>query len=120
MKIYKLLIFSRFAKRQEISNAALKKAIKDAENGIIDADLGSNVIKQRIARPKQGKSGGYRTIIIFKKGDKAFFMHGFAKSNTDNLTPREVKAFKDAAEIYLKLTDEQIETAVEAGEFTEI
>jgi len=120
MKVYKLLVFSKFVKRQKISDMDLKKAIEDAEKGIIGADLGGNVIKQRIARPKQGKSAGYRTIIIFKKGDKAFFVHGFAKSDSDNITKKEEKFYKDAARIYLKLTDEQIEKAIKAGKFTEI
>ena len=84
-RIFKNRWFIRFTKREKISDAILAKAIADAEKGIISADLGGNIIKQRIARPGQGKSGGYRTIIIFKKGDKAFFVYGFSKSGRENI-----------------------------------
>ena len=38
------------------------------------------VIKQRLAREGQGKSGGFRSIVLFRRGEKAFFVYGFAKS----------------------------------------
>ena len=120
MKIYKLRAFAQFARKQKISNKALKDAISEAEKALIDADLGGHVIKQRISRPKQGKSGGYRTIIIFKKDDKAFFVHGYAKSDLDNITKKELKFYKEAAKIYLKLTDQQIQAAIETGKMTEV
>ena len=64
------------------SDAVLRDAVVRAEKGQIDADLGGDVIKQRIARPGQGKSKGYRTIIFFRRGARAFFVYGFAKSQT--------------------------------------
>ncbi len=82
--------------------------------------MGGGVIKQRIARPGQGKSGGYRTIILFKKEDKAFFMYGFTKNDLDNLSKNEIKEYKKAAKIYLSMTDEQINAVIEEGEFTEV
>ncbi|MBU0994905.1 MAG: type II toxin-antitoxin system RelE/ParE family toxin [Proteobacteria bacterium] len=119
-RIFKTAWFKRFARKNNITNAVLKKAISDAEKGIIDADLGGGVIKQRIARSGQGKSGGYRTIILFKKEDKAFFMYGFAKNDLDNLSQNEVKEYKKAAKIYLSMTDEQINAVIAEGEFTEV
>ena len=69
---FKTTWFTRFARREHISDAALKQAVDEAEKGLVDANLGGNIIKQRIARPDQGKSGGYRTIIIFKKVSEHF------------------------------------------------
>ncbi len=71
LRIFKNAWFRRFARREKITDKTLKDAIARAEKGTIDADLGGHVIKQRIARLRQGKSGGYRTIIIFQKGEKA-------------------------------------------------
>lgn len=60
--------------------AALCQAVRGAERGLIAANLGGGIIKQRIARPGQGKSGGFRTLIVFRAGTRAIFVHGFAKS----------------------------------------
>ena len=79
MKIFKNAWFRRFAKREKISDAMLRKAIARVDRGIIDANLGGHIIKQRIARAGQGKSSGYRTIIIFRKEDKAFLFTGLPK-----------------------------------------
>ena len=72
LRIFKNGWFSRFARRENIKDAVLVDAVARAERGVIDADLGGGVIKQRIARPGQGKSGGYRSIILFRKGTQAF------------------------------------------------
>jgi hypothetical protein len=75
----------------------LREAVARAEKGQIDADLGGGVIKQRISRPGQGKSKGYRTIIFFRRGDRAFFEYGFAKSQRANIDDDEKEKYKDAA-----------------------
>jgi hypothetical protein len=78
------------------------------EAGKVDADLGGGVIKQRISRQGEGKSGGYRTIIALRIEDKAFFLFGFAKSDLANVDAEDVKVFKQYAKVLLSLTDEQI------------
>jgi hypothetical protein len=108
MRIFKNAWFRRFARREKISDDALQKAISRANKGMLDANLGGHVIKQRIARAGQGRSSGYRTIIIFRKEDKAFFVYGFAKNAQDNISKGELKAFKRAAKELLALSDEQI------------
>ncbi len=74
MRIFKIKWFVRFARKQSIDDALLCEAIARAENGSIDADLGSGLIKQRVARDGEGRSGGYRTIIAYWAGEKAFFV----------------------------------------------
>lgn len=85
MRIFKNKWFAKFASKEGISDEKLIKAVEDAEAGNIDADYGGDVIKQRIARPGKGKSGGYRSIILYRKENRAFFVYGFAKSVTDNI-----------------------------------
>ncbi len=109
MRIFKNVWFRRFAKREKIGDTVLQKAITSASDGIIDANLGGHVIKQKIARAGQGKSSGYRTIIIFRKEDKAFFVYGFSKNAQDNISKSELNAFKQAAKELLALSNEQIE-----------
>ena len=82
--------------------------MKEAEQGNVDADLGGGVIKQRIARPHQGKSGGYRSIIYYRQEDKAFFVYGWSKSERANIDGDEEKEFKRQAKLTLALSDEQI------------
>ena len=79
VRVFKSKRFAKFARKERISDATLCQSVLDAERGQIDADYGGGVIKQRIARPNEGKSGGYRSIILFRRGERAFFVYGFAK-----------------------------------------
>lgn len=79
MRVYKTKWFARFAKRERISDEALCEAIERAEQGLIDADLGGGLIKQRVARLGGGKSGGYRTIVAYRAKNVAIFLSAFAK-----------------------------------------
>lgn len=98
----------------------LWEAVERAENGLIDADLGGGVIKQRVARLGSGKSRGYRSIILFRKGDRAFFVYGFAKSGLDNLREDEAETFKEMAKRVLSLSDEQLGELMANGQFEEV
>jgi hypothetical protein len=120
VRIFKSRWFQRFARKEGIANAALQDAVARAEKGQIDAELGGEVIKQRIARPGQGKSKGYRTIIFFRRGIKAFFVYGFAKSQRANIDRVEQDQFKEAAKIVLALTDEQLAVRLKRGDFVEV
>jgi hypothetical protein len=113
-RIYKNRWFAKFAIREGISDATLAAAIRLANRGQIDADLGGGLIKQRVARESGGKSGGYRTLIFFHSGRRAIFAFGYAKSDKANLSPAELKVYKKAAKIVLALTQAQID--VEVGE----
>jgi hypothetical protein len=50
IRIYANRWFAKFAAKENISDATLADAVHRAESGLIDADLGSGFIKQRIAR----------------------------------------------------------------------
>ena len=120
MRIFKNAWFCRFARREKIKDDVLKEAIGRAERGLIDAELGGGVIKQRLARPGQGRSGGYRSIIIFQKGQRAFFVYGFAKSDRENIDPDETAAFKKSAKAFFALSDKQIELLIKDQELSEV
>jgi len=120
MRIFKYKKFSKFAKQERISNAKLCEAIKEIEAGLIHADLGKNVFKQRVAREKQGKSGGYRLIILYKIGELAFFVHGFSKSEEKNISQAQEDKFKEIASLFLHLSDEEIDALCAMKEFIEV
>jgi hypothetical protein len=120
VRIFRNKSFARFAKKAALDNATLLKAVDDAERGLIDARLGGGVIKHRIARPGKGKSGGFRTIILYKAHALAFFVHGFAKNDRDNIEAGELAAFKLLAAQMLSYDDQAIAKAVESGTLIEV
>jgi hypothetical protein len=61
---------------------------------LIAAAVGAGVIKQRIARPGQRKSAGFLTLVVFRAGARAIFVHGFAKNEKDNVSDHELLALK--------------------------
>jgi hypothetical protein len=86
----------------------------------VDADLGGGVIKQRVARPGKGKSGGYRTLILFRQGDRAIFAFGFAKSAQANISKADLALLRDAAAEALEWNDEELDRLVASGTLVEI
>lgn len=120
IRIYKNRWFAKFASREGISDATLVAAIDQANRGLIDADLGGGLIKQRVAREGGGKSGGYRTLVFFRHEERAIFAFGFAKSDKANLSAAELKVYKQAAKIVLALTQAQIDNEVREERLFEV
>ena len=120
VRVFKSRWFQRFARGEAISDIALREAVARAEEGQVDADLGGEVIKQRIARPGQGKSKGYRTVIFFRRGVRAFFVYGFAKSQRANIDDDEQQQLKEAAKLVLALTEAQLAARLKRGDFVEV
>ena len=120
MRIFKNRWFAKFAAREGITDAVLVATVEQAGRGVIDADLGSGLIKQRIARSGEGKSSGYRTLVFFRRFERAIFVFGFAKSSKANLNAVELRTYKLAARIVLALTEAQIDTEVQEGRLKEV
>ncbi|EGC17540.1 Uncharacterized protein conserved in bacteria [Kingella denitrificans] len=120
MRIFKYRNFAKFADRQHIDDEDLLDAVLRAERGLIDADLGGGVIKQRIARQGQGKSGGFRSIILFKHESRAFFVYAFAKNERSNISGKELAVYRDLAAQLLHLDDEILAELLAQNEYTEL
>lgn len=112
--------FARFARKAGLAGDSLAKAAAAVAAGEFDADLGGHVYKQRVARPGKGKSGGFRTIILFRSGGHSFFVHGFAKGEKANISADELKAVKQLAERYLSYSADEIGAAVNGGALIEV
>jgi hypothetical protein len=120
VRIFKNKWFVRFAEDEGIDDETLCEAVQLAEQGRIDANLGGGVIKQRLARRGSGKSAGYRSIILYRKGDKAFFVYGFAKNSQDNITRNDEKNFKESAKFVLNLSDDDIKKLIKEHNWQEV
>ena len=120
MRIFKTKAFKRFSDRTGISDAALYRAVRDAQRGLVAADLGGGVIKQRVARPGQGKSGGFRALIAFRAGTRAVFVHGFAKNEKDNIAQDELVALRKLAAELLTYDEKTIARVVASGVLVEV
>lgn len=120
MRVFKNAWFVRFARRSNLTDEQLQTALAQVSQGLIDADLGGGVIKQRIARPGEGKSGGCRTIVLYRHGERAFFVYGYAKSCEANIRPADLVQFRKMATLVLSLSDVDLALALRHGVFEEV
>jgi hypothetical protein len=120
VRMFKTARFARFARADGIADDFLVEAVRRAELGLVNAWLGGGVIKQRLAREGQGRSGGYRAIAFFRADERAVFAFGYAKSDRDDLHPGEVVQFKRLAKHVLALADEQLSALVARGALEEV
>jgi hypothetical protein len=119
-RIFKTAEFIKFSAKERIADEALVDTIARVEHGLVDADLGGGVLKLRIARPNEGRRGGYRTIVACVVERRAFFLFGFGKNDRANVEPGEVRAFKRLAEILQSMDESTLKDAVEGGEIVEV
>jgi len=120
VRIFKITWFARFAGKEGITDGELREAVNQLESGQADANLGGNVYKVRVARPGEGKSGGYRVIVVFRSGERTFYMYGFAKSERENISPKELRKLKKQAKSMLAMTSAQIADALKEGVLNEL
>jgi hypothetical protein len=95
MRIFKTKWLARFARHEGIADESLRDAIDRAERGLIDADLGGGLIKQRVARQGKGRSGGYRMVIAYRAEGRAVFLSAFAKKQRENIEPEELVELRE-------------------------
>jgi hypothetical protein len=120
MRIFKNKMFNKRAIKEGISDQALRDAVADMNNGLIDANLGGNLFETRVAVSGKGKSGGVRTLLAFKVDDRAFFIYGFAKNVRANIKENEGKALKIYAEELLCYSSKKLDKALKEGVLIEV
>jgi hypothetical protein len=120
VSIYKTKVFDRWAKKAGLKNIDLCEAVEEMQRGLYDADLGGYVLKKRIARRGQGKSGGFRTLIATNKGSKWFFIFGWPKNERSNIADNEAAALKKTASYLLSMTSGMLKCAEDNGEIIRI
>ena len=120
MGIYKTRWFDRWARKQGLTTPGLCTAVREMTQGLYDADLGGGLFKKRIARPGQGKSGGFRTLVATNRGTRWVFVFGFPKNERSNIDKDEEEALKKLSAHLLSLTTQAIGKALRAGELMEV
>ena len=119
VQIYKTKWFHRWATREGLTDTALQAAVTEMVNGLADA-LGGHVYKKRISLPGRGKRGGARTLIAFRRGDRAIYLYGYPKNERANISDRELEALRLLAAQLLSYSDQDIEKAISADELIEV
>ncbi len=119
-RVFKTRHFQRWMRKTDLTDKALSVAVIEMSQGLVDADLGGGVVKKRVAVAGRGKSRGVRTLVATNKGDRWFFVFGFAKNARANITDTELEALQSLASDLLQLTQSQLKQAVEDGSLQEI
>ena len=119
MQIFKSKEFARFARKNQIADPDLCRAIAEILAGSVDANLGGGVFKQRLRRKGQGKSGGFRTIVLLRIGTLGIFAYGFAKNERANITQEELSAWRQIAKELLP-SQTALQAAVDQGKLIEV
>jgi hypothetical protein len=120
MEIYVTKEFARLARKNDVSEADLIEAVRRAMDGLIDANIGAHLIKQRVARKGGGRRGGFRTIVFLMEGDRAVFLHLFEKSRQANLSDHEQETYREFARNLAALTKPAFRKLVEKRKWKEI
>ena len=120
MRAFKIKAFAKWASGEGLSDDVLASAVAEMEKGLIDAKLGGQVVKKRVALPGRGKRGSTRTLVAFRQGSKAFFIYGFAKKERTNISDKELRALKMLAKELMSYTTATLTKATKAGELIEI
>lgn len=120
MRVFETKWFARFARKEKIEAAQLREAVARAEQGSVDAELGGNLVKPRVARQGGGRSGGFRTVIAYRAKTRSIFLYGFAKNAAANIDREDLEVLKKLARRFLALSDKELEKAVAEQELIEV
>ncbi len=120
MRIFTNKAFSKWAVKEKLDKSSLLAAVEEMAQGLVDADLGGHVFKKRVAVGGRGKRGGLRTLLVYRVGDRAFFVHGFAKNVQANISDKELKGLKHLATELLSYSNSELNEAVKNGALIEV
>jgi hypothetical protein len=120
MRVLKTRWFARWARKEGLTDTALRSAVDEMRGGLVDAVLGGGLIKKRIARPGGGKSGGYRTLLAADFRDRWVFLYGFAKSERENIGDGDLRELRRLAQEYLSMGEAATRRLVGMGVLMEV
>jgi len=120
VRVLKTKSFARWSRKERLRDASLLAAVDEIGRGLVDAQLGANLVKKRVARAGGGKSGGYRTLLATNLRDRWVFLYGFAKSERDNMDDEELSALRSLASAYVNMGEDMIGRLIKAGELMEV
>ena len=119
-RVFKTRQFAKWMRKTDLTDDALCLAVSEMVSGLVDADLGGDVLKKRVALPGRGKRGGARTLVATRRASCWFFVFGFEKNEKANVTSTELEALQWLAKQLLDLSGAQLEVAAQDGSLQEI
>ncbi len=120
MDIYKNKLFNKWAQKEKLSDNTLIEVAEEVINGSVEADLGGYLFKKRVPKPGAGKSGGYRVLLAYKKGNRIIFLHAFAKNKKANISSKEKDALMIIAKSFMAATKKQLQALIKQGSILEV
>ncbi|HWS40871.1 MAG TPA: type II toxin-antitoxin system RelE/ParE family toxin [Arenimonas sp.] len=120
LRIFKTRPFRRWMHKNRLSDMQLREAVREMQDGLIDARLGGHLLKKRIALPGKGKRGSARTIVATRLSGTWIFLIGFNKNERDSISPDELEALQQIATLYLSLDSMQLQTLMQTDELSEV
>ena len=120
MRVFITKEFARYARRESIKDGQLREAVRRIQHGIIDAELGDGLVKQRLARTGQGRRGGFRILMAFQPGRRAVFIYGFAKNERANIQPDELVFWRKVASAFIRMDEAGLDTMLDEGEIKQV
>ncbi len=107
-------------RKNNLPEQALVTAVDEMLAGLMDADLGGQVFKKRVALQGRGKRAGARTLVATRLGTRWIYLYGFQKNERDNIHAEELKALQQLAQIFLDLNAHDIDAEVLAGDLIDL
>lgn len=120
MRVLKTRWFARWARREGLTDTALRFAVDEMRRGLVDAVLGGGLVKKRIARPGGGKSGGYRALLAADFRHRWVFLYGFAKSERENIDEKNLRDLRQLAQTYNLMSEAAARRLIDAGVLMEV
>lgn len=100
-----------------MTDVQLLKSLLNLSNNLGTVSLGRGLYKVRTPKIGRGKSSGFRTLVVFKKGKIAIFVYGFSKNEKNNLHKDELGYFKKLANDLLAISEKEYLKLENAGAF---
>lgn len=118
--VYVVEGFRRWMRKQPLRELDLCRAVAEMTRGLVDADLGSGLVKKRIGRFGAGKRGGYRVLAANRPGGPWFFIIGYAKSHMENVDIATLEACRERGAELMSLDADALRDAQGLNNLTEV
>jgi hypothetical protein len=122
MRVFKNKWFTRWARKEHVSDNILFEAAQEIVAGKVEADLGGSLFKKRLPRSGGGKRGGYRIIVGYRKpnSERIIFLYAFDKKDKGTISDDEAAAFSLVAEDIISASDRQVSKLLMEDFMTEV
>jgi hypothetical protein len=125
MRVFLTQQVMKLVRRERLPDTALCRAASEVLAGKLgggEADLGGGLFKKRLARAGEGKSGGFRAIIAYRRPhtERVLFSFAFAKNAASTLTSQGHEALSEAAKAFVSASDAQIASLIATGKVSEV